>query len=63
MRTIANDDGLLALVDELFFEYHFRYDGSHNFGWGKLGKGQTVDDALRLMYRLRRAGIRSHFWI
>jgi hypothetical protein len=55
---------LSALVDELFFEAHFYFDGI-NFGWGALGadRRHTVDEALALMRTLRERGIRSHFWI
>ena len=54
----------MALVDELFFEAHFYFDGI-NFGWGALGadRRHTVDEALALMRTLRERGIRSHFWI
>ena len=54
-------------VDEFFFEYHFAFDDL-DFGWHS-GKGmpgavdETVDDALWLMQRLRRKGIRAHFWV
>lgn len=53
------------LVDELFFEAHFYFDGL-NFGWGnKWGRRHKpdVDDALKLMSALRHNGIRAHFWI
>lgn len=53
------------LVDELFFEYHFWFD-SLNFGWGNLNSiksTRNVDTALRHMERLRRKGIRAHFWV
>ena len=56
MRTIANDDGLIALVDELFFEYHFVFDDGIEFGWKKTHYGQTVDEALALMRLLRARG-------
>lgn len=71
VQAIAdNRDGIAALVDELFFEYHFYFD-NRNFGWATHRAGQnyrlwgnhSVDDALRLMRRLRERGIRAHFWI
>lgn len=56
-------------MDEFYFEYHFFFDGL-NFGWGgdaeaeaRLKKLGNVDDALRLMRRLRQHGVRAHFWI
>lgn len=53
------------LVDELFFEYHYYFDG-HSFGWGTLtniAHTHNVSSATRLMYRLRKLGIRAHFWV
>lgn len=53
------------LVDEVFFEYHYYFDGL-NFGWGKnddLKPIHNVTSAIRLMTRLREKGIRAHFWI
>jgi len=60
----AAERGASALVDELFFEAHFYFDGIQ-FGWGALGadRRHTVDEALALMRTLRERGIRSHFWI
>lgn len=53
------------LVDELFFEYHYYFDGL-NFGWGKLEHlkhTHNATSAMQLMTRLRRLGIRAHFWV
>lgn len=63
VEAIAEDASLAALVDELWFEYHFRFDVGVEFGWKQSHFNRTVDDALRLMGRLRSRGIRSHFWI
>ena len=44
--------------------YHFEFD--FDFGWGGSnwdGAGRTLDTAMKLMHRLRQAGIRAHFWI
>ena len=61
-RVADNEGGIAELIDELYFEYHFRFDGL-NFGWltHKGGRNyqkwnHTVDDALALMRRLRRRG-------
>jgi hypothetical protein len=70
VRAIADDvNGVASLVDELYFEYHFYFDGL-NFGWQThLGgahrsrNAADVDDALHLMRRLRERGIRAYFWI
>lgn len=53
------------LVDELFFEYHYYFDGL-NFGWGSLANIRHTHNAwtaVNLMARLRRMGIRAHFWV
>ena len=76
VEAIASRPELAALVDEIFFEYHFWFDGLVGPGWrirrpGTRGRHRlfeietnaTVDDALELMHRLRVLGIRSHFWI
>ena len=61
MEAIADRPEIAALIDEIFFEYHFWFDGLE-FGW--LGNVQgDVDTAVGLMRRLRALGIRSHFWI
>ena len=61
MEAIADRPEIAALVDEIFFEYHFYFDG-HNFGWGGHVSGD-VDTAVSLTHRLRTLGIRAHFWI
>ena len=67
VTSIATRPDISSLVDEVFFEYHFWFDNL-NFGWQSQKGGQhyttrTVDDALALMQRLRRVGVRSHWWI
>lgn len=62
MEAIARHPELSSLVDEIFFEYHFWFDG-RSFGWGDISQERDVDSALDLMKRLRLAGIRAHFWI
>ena len=77
VEAIAHLPELSQLVDELYFEYHYWFDGL-DFGWGKSDQGgrepwrslnalkdapKDVDTAMNLMVRLREAGIRSHFWI
>jgi len=67
VKGIARRSDITALVDEVYFEYHFDFDDL-DFGWhsqkgGESHVNDTVDDALALMSELRRAGVRSHFWI
>ena len=60
---IATRPELAELVDELFFEYHFQFDGN-TFGWKAESVAHAaVDEAIKLMHHLRSLGIRSHFWI
>ena len=61
IAVLTQRPDLAALIDELFFEYHFYFDGL-NFGWKKNVQGD-VDTAIGTMYRLRSLGIRAHFWI
>tara|TARA_B100000497_G_C7670941_1_gene404922 strand:- start:271 stop:1380 length:1110 start_codon:yes stop_codon:yes gene_type:complete len=71
VETIANRPDLYILIDEMYFEYHYWYDG-REFGWpktindGAMTRSATsfnVDHALALFDKLRRVGIRGHFWI
>ena len=64
VRALLSDASFTRLVDEFLFEYHFAFDGV-NFGWENTGdwRGHTADEALKVMRRLREAGVRAHFWI
>lgn len=78
VEAIADSAELAALIDEIFFEYHFYFDGLVGPGWlirrpgvssgrrrrrFEIETNATVDDALGLMAKLRKRGIRSHFWV
>jgi hypothetical protein len=77
VEEIAARPELAALVDEIFFEYHFWFDGIVGPGWlirrpgvtrgrkrrFEIVTNSTVDDAMDLMVKLRKRGIRSHFWV
>jgi hypothetical protein len=71
VHAIAADPLVLRLVDELFFEFHFFGEPEFNFGWGvrdspgRAGTrtNATADTALHLMSKLRKRGIRAHFWV
>ena len=66
MHAIANNPDLAALVDEIYFEYHFNVQDENLLvgqGRTRVHARDTVDDALRLMTTLRAQGVRSHFWI
>ena len=60
IEAIAERPALANLIDELFFEYHYHFDGI-SFGWQEVHG--DVDSALSLMHRLRSLGIRAHFWV
>ena len=55
---------LARLVDEVYFECHFR-GFPVDFGWGlRLAESSpTAKDCLELMRKLRHGGVRSHFWV
>ena len=56
------------LVDEFFFELHFRDEVMMKCAWGDkipdehMGLKLNRRGALELFQKYRRAGIRSHFW-
>mmetsp|Transcript_82289 Transcript_82289/g.246697 ORF Transcript_82289/g.246697 Transcript_82289/m.246697 type:complete len:429 (-) Transcript_82289:25-1311(-) len=66
IRSILRRPGLAELIDELFFEYHFKF-GKTDIGWGQGHSNGAMNDTVELaidtMTRLRRRGIRAHFWI
>lgn len=61
VRALAERQDLADLVDELFVEIHYYFDGL-NFGWKGKPMGD-VDDALKVMRQLRERGVRAHFWV
>ena len=71
VESIAATPRYSALVDEIFFEYHFYAPELwqipiHTSRWHRTAASRndsSVDSALALMRRLRNAGVRSHFWI
>tara|TARA_B100000886_G_C20147058_1_gene376411 strand:+ start:26 stop:508 length:483 start_codon:yes stop_codon:yes gene_type:complete len=62
VSVLTHRPDLASLIDEMFFEYHFYFDGL-DFGWGGKNIKGDVDTALGTMHRLRALGIRAHFWI
>ena len=69
---ILKDSMIVNLIDEFFFELHFRCDllmhCSKNSGWGNripnvfLGMELSRLSSMTFFQQLRRLGIRSHFW-
>jgi hypothetical protein len=65
MKIIKVIEKYTHLIDELYFEYHYYFDGM-NFGWGNMNHLRNihnVSSAITLMTRLRNKGVRAHFWI
>ena len=66
--SILNDKRLHALIDEFFFEFHFRCELLMDMGWDysmpEMYQGLVLKrwDAMILFQKLRLYGIRSHFW-
>ena len=69
VRALAEREDLYTLVDELLFEYHVNLRMLSNTTTAASVQAMngmsdsTVSEAVRLMQRLRRRGIRSHFWV
>lgn len=67
LQDIIDKPHLAALVDELFFEFHFQVDDSKPPPAHKRAAEDRPDigvrAALQIMQRLRHLGIRAHFWV
>lgn len=65
---LLNNTELHPLIDEFFFELHFRCEVMRDCGWGygmpENFEGLQLDrpSALKLFRDLRMKGIRAHFW-
>jgi hypothetical protein len=65
---LLTDPQLLDLVDEFFFEMHFRCEVMMYCGWSANTSEESHgirlyrDEVLKIFSRLRHAGVRSHFW-
>jgi len=62
------DQELAELVDEFFFELHFRCEIMTSCGWGKRvpyeDNGMVLNrvSAMEFFLKLRQLGIRAHIW-
>ena len=66
-QSILEDTELTKLVDEFFFELHFKCEIMFLCGWGSPTKvyGDLKLDrisAMNFFKKFRDKGIRSHFW-
>ena len=65
---ILNDPEMHSLIDEFFFELHFRCEVLMTCGWGKdvleESNGLQLDrpSTLKFFRDLRKTGIRAHIW-
>lgn len=66
--SLLADEALAGLVDEFFFELHFRCEVMTSCGWGKrvpaTSHGLVLDrpHILRFFIELRKKGVRAHIW-
>jgi hypothetical protein len=64
---LGKDLAFADLIDEFFFELHFKCEFMRTCGWSGIPQAQDglkLDryHAIKLFYDLRKLGIRSHFW-
>ena len=66
--SLRDDKAMAGLVDEFFFELHFRCEVMTSCGWGKRvpkeSHGLKLDrpDVMQFFIDLRNNGIRAHIW-
>ena len=66
--SLLSDPRIGELVDEFFFELHFRCEVMTSCGWGKRvpyeSHGMVLDrpHVLQFFIDLRKKGIRAHIW-
>eukprot|EP00300_Choanocystis_sp_HF-7_P007309 c15216_g1_i1.p1 GENE.c15216_g1_i1~~c15216_g1_i1.p1 ORF type:complete len:403 (-),score=69.04 c15216_g1_i1:64-1272(-) len=60
LKQILDDPAMLALVDEVFYEYHFDFPPMYPYWFAQ--KEAKVDGALEMFARARKLGLRMHFW-
>ena len=61
VKQLLADPGLLALVDELYWEDHFNSFDMLFWAQGGVMMG-SMHDSATLFQRLRRAGVRASVW-
>ena len=60
-EELLGDSTLLKLVDEFFFEYHFK-DKDIDWLWGNDGFTASIQETYKLFSNLRKKGVRAHPW-
>ena len=61
MKILAGDSYLLELIDEMFFEFHFKDPPLPSMAAESRTKA-TLADAYDLFAKIRQAGVRIHGW-
>jgi hypothetical protein len=67
MRQLLDDAQAIALIDELFFEYHVH--DKYMYPIWRSGEGNNniiegdMEDAYKLFAALRKKGLRVHSWV
>ena len=63
VEQLLADDGLVALIDEFYFEHHVSHGSPMAYhGWGHRVP-RSLAQSYDLFARLRRAGVRAHSWV
>ena len=66
--SLLSDASFRSLIDEFFFELHFRCEVMTSCGWGKKVPYETTGlvldrpHVLKYFIELRRLGLRAHIW-
>ncbi len=60
LEVMMNDPAVRELVDEFYFEHHVDNPIMRKY-WGPV-PGTSFADSYSVMLKLRRAGVRSHWW-
>jgi len=61
MKILAGNSFLLELIDEMFFEFHFRNPPVPEMA-AEVRTKATLGDAYDLFMKFRQAGVRIHGW-
>ena len=60
MEQIMLDPVLLALIDEFYYEHHFRDSAMAMHGW--MSFTTTLSELYQLIIPMRSKGFRFHYW-
>mmetsp|Transcript_9273 Transcript_9273/g.13879 ORF Transcript_9273/g.13879 Transcript_9273/m.13879 type:complete len:341 (+) Transcript_9273:80-1102(+) len=60
VSQLKNDPQARMLIDDFYYEEHFRNDAMRMHGW--MGYPSTLSDYYKLAIPLRMSGFRMHYW-